>query len=112
MDRLSPTLIALSTGLCLAGCVSAPLLESRLANYENASEADVIASFGPPARIFVDDEGFKVLVYGKRGLLQRPDCEATFLIKDAQVKRWNWAGRRCQTFAEGDEFRPAPDDGS
>ncbi|NKC01389.1 MAG: hypothetical protein GKR90_23225 [Pseudomonadales bacterium] len=86
------------TLLCMAGCTSLPQLESLLETYEGLPIEDVRVAFGEPSRTKVGAELSETTwIYGKRRF-RRPDCQLRFVFREEQVRRWNWAGRHCESF--------------
>lgn len=86
-----------------------------MTSYQGSEEREIRRVFGEPDHEYVDDEGFRVLVFGQRGVFVHPDCVANFLINsDNRVARWTWSGRHCQAFVEQNEdfseARHSPED--
>lgn len=91
----------LAITILLSSCVSAPVLEKTMESYRGLEEKVILQVFGQPNKTYVDEEGFRVLSFGERGVLKHPDCVANFLINsDNRVQRWNWNGRHCQEFTQ------------
>lgn len=87
--------------ICLASCVSAPVLEETMDSYRGVEESQILKVFGQPNETYVDEKGLRVLSFGERGALKYPDCVANFVInEESLVQRWNWNGRHCQAFTD------------
>lgn len=87
--------------MLLFGCVSAPTLETKLADYVGLSVAEVIQKLGEPNATSVDEKGRRILIFGKRSAFQYPDCIASFVLgENERVFSWNWSDRHCEAFAE------------
>lgn len=111
--------------LGLSGCATGPSLQSRLAVYIGASEADLVHSFGVPDRQ-IEVKGVKYLAYQVRyqaqtapAMLPPPywgpgywgpgwawsapmpqnvqiwACEATFVLVDDKVQTFSLRGNDC-----------------
>lgn len=116
--------IFLTMLLGLSGCVEGPSLQSRLAVYIGASETDLVGSLGVPERQ-IEIKGVKYLAYQVRYQAQTAPalppppywgggywgpgwawmpaprnvqvwaCEATFILVDDKVQRFNLRGNDC-----------------